>query len=460
MGKGMKSIVCLVGAVALFTMLGCGSSIYHPATPLNQWTWVGGSNTANQAGTYGTQGTPASGNVPGARSNAVSWTDNWGNFWLFGGSGLDSAATQGQLNDLWVDSNNRWTWVSGSSTVNQPGSYGNQGTGSTGNTPGARSNAVSWTDYQSNLWLFGGSGIDSVGIQGQLSDLWVFNRSQWIWVSGSNLANQKGIYGTQGTGAGSNLPGARSNAVSWTDNYGNLWLFGGYGYDSAGTLGQLNDLWVFNGRQWTWVSGSNIVNQAGTYGTQGTGAAGNVPGARSNAVSWTDYYGNLWLFGGAGYDSAGTQGQLNDLWVFNGKQWTWVNGANTVNQAGTYGTQGTGAAGNVPGARSNAVAWVDGGGNLWLFGGTGLDSAGTQGQLNDLWAFNGKQWVWVNGADTVGQSGVYGTQGKTASGNVPGSRADAVSWTDGSGNLWLFGGTGYDSGGAQGQLNDLWAFVR
>jgi hypothetical protein len=54
----------------------------------------------------------------------------------------------------------------------------------------------------------------------------------------------------------------------------------------------------------------------GVYGSQGTAAAGNVPGARYPAVSWTDASGNLWLFGGWGYDSAGTSGYLNDLWMY------------------------------------------------------------------------------------------------------------------------------------------------
>src|ERR1700757_775979 len=91
---------------------------------------------------------------------------------------------------------------------------------------------------------------------------------------------------------------------------------------------------------WSWVGGANVVNQSGVYGTQGTASSSNAPGAREAAVSWTDGSGKLWLFGGGGYDAAGTFGLLNDLWSFDGSNWTWVNGATTVNQAGIYGTQG------------------------------------------------------------------------------------------------------------------------
>ena len=92
---------------------------------------------------------------------------------------------------------------------------------------------------------------------------------------------------------------------------------GGSGYDSAGTtLGQLNDLWKFDGANWTWVYGSNTVNQSGSYGTRGVIGPGHVPGARSFSTAWIDSTNTLWLFGGSGYDSAGILGSLNDLWRY------------------------------------------------------------------------------------------------------------------------------------------------
>ena len=207
--------------------------------------------------------------------------------------------------------------------------------------------------------------------------------NQWTWVSGSNVANASGTYGTQGTAAAANVPGARYSPASWIDASGNHWLFGGSGYDSAGTVGDLNDLWKFDGTHWTWVSGSNTATAKGVYGTQGIAAAANVPGARAYAVSWIDANGNFWLFGGNGYDSAGTSGNLNDLWKFDGTHWTWVSGSNTVNASGVYGTKGAAAAANVPGARGYAASWIDG----WFFGGYGNDSTGAVGDLNDLWKY-------------------------------------------------------------------------
>jgi hypothetical protein len=85
-----------------------------------------------------------------------------------------------------------------------------------------------------------------------------------------------------------------------TDASGNLWLFGGEGYDSTGTYGWLNDLWKYSlsSAQWTWVGGPKTTHATGVYGTQGMAAATNIPGARAYEASWTDANGNLWLFGG------------------------------------------------------------------------------------------------------------------------------------------------------------------
>ncbi len=182
------------------------------------------------------------------------------------------------------------------------------------------------------------------------------------WVSGSNTNNQPGVYGTQGVASGSNIPGARWGGASWIDASGNLWLFGGVGSDAGGSNSRLNDLWRFDGTNWTWVSGSNTNNQPGVYGTQGVASGSNIPGARFGGASWIDASGNLWLFGGVGSDAGGSNGRLNDLWRFDGANWTWVSGSNTNNQPGVYGTPGSLPTSSVPrwsSARTAAAAsWV------------------------------------------------------------------------------------------------------
>jgi hypothetical protein len=364
-----------------------------------QWTLVSGTNAAGSSPVWGQIGVAAPGNTPGSRENAASWTDAAGNLWLFGASPGNLAYLD---NDLWKysPSAGEWTWVGGSNLANQFGTYGTMGQAAPGNIPGGRSGAVSWTDAAGNFWLFGGTGNDSVGTAGVagspgvLNDLWMYNpgTNEWTWMGGSNLANQSGIYGTMGVAAPGNIPGQRFAAVAWTDANGNFWLFGGMYWiptgPGSGVGADYSDLWEYSPstNEWTWMSGSNQIDQFGIYGTEGIASSSNAPGGRFSAVSWSDAKGNLWLFGGYGA-SLGSGGTLNDLWEYSEGQWTWMGGSNGPFQAGVYGTQGTAAPANIPGARNCALGWTDKKGNLWVFGGLGTDSTGTAGWLNDLWEY-------------------------------------------------------------------------
>jgi len=417
-----------------------------------EWTWVGGTEGADLYGIYGTKGVAAPDNVPGAREGSVSWRDASGNLWLFGGY----VGAGGRLNDLWKFDGANWTWVNGSNQINQYGVYGAKGVADSNNVPGSRASAVSWVDSGGNLWLFGGWGY-AASTSGYLNDLWKFDGANWTWVSGSDSAQQYGIYGTKGIADSGNIPGAREGCVSWVDSGENLWLFGGYGYGASSDWGSLNDLWKFDGTNWIWVSGSSSVDQYSIYGTKGVAASSNVPGGRGSSVSWIDGNGNLWLFGGIGYAATGGTWCLNDLWKFDGTNWTWVSGSDSGYQYGVYGTKGVADSGNVPGARYSPVSWVDSSGKLWLLGGWGC-AASTSGCLNDLWKFDGANWTWVSGSDSADQYGIYGTRGVAASTNVPGARDSAISWVDASGNFWLFGGYGDAEADNSGRLNDLWRF--
>jgi len=421
------------------------SPITSVSYTFQQWTWVSGDSTTDEAGVYGT-----SSDKPGARDSSVSWTDPDGNFWLFGGLGYDTDGISGNLNDLWKFDGAKWEMVSGDTAYGQPGEYNEP------YQPGARYWSASWTDTDGNLWLFGGFGLDTNGDEGDLNDLWKFDRSseEWEWVSGYDT------YGQQGE---SDLPGARDSAVSWTDLEGNLWLFGGYGLDMYGEEGNLNDLWEFDttSEEWTLVSGSDAIDEEGNYEPGET----NYPGARYGSVSWTDTEGNMWLFGGAFYYDDGEEYSynFNDLWKFDTatEEWTWVSGSDSPDESGVYGTIGTAGESNMPGARSYSLSWIDSSGSLWLFGGLGYDSSGSYGDMNDLWKFNPSTagWTWVSGSNSAGHSGVYGSKGTPSVSNTPGARTSAVSWIDSDDNLWLFGGYYYDNDdGYEYDLNDLWKF--
>jgi len=451
-------------ATGSFTINAASSSI-------GEWTWMDGSNIVSATGNYGTPGVAAPGNVPSARDTSMTWTDPAGNLWLFGGEGYSPSTDEVLYNDLWQynTSLGEWTWIGGNDTTDALGVYGAQGVAATSNIPGSRAGGATWTDRSGNLWLFGGFNPNIyASVDWWFNDLWEFNPATkaWTWVSGSSSPNASGSYGTIGVASAGNVPGARFAAVHWTDSSGNLWLFGGEGYDSTGAVVQLNDLWMFNPTtgQWTWISGSTTGNAAGVYGKLGVAAPGNVPGGRDGSFSWIDTAGNLWLFGGEGYNNAhpNATNWYNDLWSFNPltREWTWVSGSNSFSSSGVYGVLGTAAASNVPGARYFGTGWADPSGNLWLFSGAGFDSAGNFAWLNDLWEFRPttNEWVWVSGAAGNTEPGIYGALGKPAPINVPGARIGSVNWVDPGGGLWLLGGIGVDANSSQGELNDLWRY--
>ena len=70
---------------------------------------------------------------------------------------------------------------------------------------------------------------------GYENDLWRYrmNDSTWTWMSGSITQNNLGIYGETGRPNRNNIPGGRRYANGWFDcSSQELWLFGGYGYES------------------------------------------------------------------------------------------------------------------------------------------------------------------------------------------------------------------------------------
>lgn len=370
----------------------------------NEWTWIRGSNMPNASGVYGTMGVASAANEPGAREFSASWTDVSGNFWLFGGDGFASTSTFGRLGDLWKynPTTNEWTWMKGFNTVDQNGVYGIVNVSSGSNNPGARYWPCTWEDG-GNLWMFGGMGFPATGnLDGHLNDLWKYNISnnEWTWVAGGTGINTNGVYGTQFTPSTSNMPGGREFGASWKDAAGKFYLMGGIGLASALSPGNgyLNDLWKYdpNTGAWTWLTGASITNQYGQYGTLGVPSTSNTPGGRYGMASWVDLSNNLWLFGGTGWATS-TTSNMNDLWKYNltTHEWTWVKGSNTTNQAGVYGSMAIASPGNIPGARHYITHWKTNTLTLplntqfWLFGGDGIDAAGTgpHSNMNDLWVF-------------------------------------------------------------------------
>jgi hypothetical protein len=348
-----------------------------------------------------------------------------------------------------------------------------------------------------DVWEWTPNSLDASDKANNYSGSYIFT-GKWTAVKNAAVANQGGTYGTLGTSSGG-FPGGRWGAGFCTDAAGNVWMFGGQGFDSTGTLGLLNDLWKYNitSQTWTWMgpTGSDTGQHNGVYGTLGTPGAANAigPGGRQTPVVWADNAGSIWVFGGLGLDSVGTRNSgslngglppgvtpdgalLNDLWKFNigTGTWTWVSGGGATglaNQNGVYGQQLVAATGVFPGSRWSGAGWSDSNGNLWLFGGWGYGStlAMSTGFLNDVWEYHPKtgEWVWWKGTSNVNQNGSYKTPNDPNNYNVPytnntpGGRRGMAFWPqDNLEYVWVFGGQGFDSTSTtNGYLNDFWTYL-
>lgn len=423
---------------------------------VQHYTWMKGAPN-NSLAVYGTIGVGGSGNTPGNQYEGVTWIDQLGNHWLYGGRGYN-ASNFTDLSDLWkyTPGTNNWTWIKGAGSASLAPVYGTLGVSSSGNTPGARSGSASWTDASGNLWLFGG-----MSVSGPLNDLWRYNPSnnQWTWMGGTTTASANPVYGTQTVPSTTNIPRASYNLISWKDPSGNFWLYDGlYG----------NEVWKFNPltAQWAWMSGTStgavmsgmVVS---VFGTQGVSSSSAHPGER-----WTsgvgDAAGNLYIFGGK-VPSGTFTSRGNDLWKYNisTNQWTWISGTQLINHVGTYGTLGVFSNTSVPaGRRGGHALWVDNTNNkLWLFGGDYITLVNVY-SLNDTWCYDLStgQWAWMKGSNVpysgnaADASAVYGTQSMASPSNTPGWRMGATYWSSDPNALWIF------AGNAIGPNTELWKF--
>jgi hypothetical protein len=412
-----------------------------------QWVWLSGDSSGSFLGNFGIQGVPSPNNVPPALYEACEWTDRNGNFWLYGGVGINTNTYAA----LWKYDpiTNEWTWMKGPSSTSFVGNYGTLGVSSPTNLPPCRFTSLSWADEENNLWFYGG--IDGYW-SGNYGDLWKYNigTNEWTWM---DVGQFNPIYGSLGIPDTGNTPGFRGEtAASWhvkSADGENLWLFGG----DNGNGGRKNDLWKYNiqNKTWTWVKGDSSANQPGIYGAREIENSLNVPGGRWVYSKWKDEAGNFWVFGGNN-----NSGAVNDLWRYNPltNNWTWMNGSNYINAPSDYGNQCITTQTNIPGRRyENRIAWTDDNWNFWTFGGT------YPGPMNDLWLYctSINQWVWVSndtGSTTTCNWGVKGVPSPT---NKPGSRWGGISWFNQNGHLYLFGGLGFYAGSSVN--NDLWMYT-
>ncbi|RZA23647.1 MAG: hypothetical protein EOP10_12155 [Proteobacteria bacterium] len=187
---------------------------------------------------------------PGARFGSVGWVDATNSrLYLFGGNGVGSSGTAGDLNDLWYYDivGNTWNFVKGSTTATPTVTYpsvGSIGTPNSTYNPPARRYSTAFTDAGGNFWIYGGFDTNQIFY----GDLWKFTPTSgtanlagdWTWMGGTQ--------GNSPTLSTDPVPVNRHSAAAWA--VGNLvYVFGGLSYPA----GSLNDLWTLNLTNGMWT---------------------------------------------------------------------------------------------------------------------------------------------------------------------------------------------------------------
>jgi hypothetical protein len=204
---------------------------------------------------------------PGARFAAVTWQTTPGSkVYFFGGVNKEEDGSETLFNDMWRYDivTDTYTLLGGHQVASdQVGVYPSTvGKGDESSWPGARSYASSWFDSErQRLYMFGGKGFGTGTINGRLNDLWYYDLAMeiWMWESGSTSVDPYGKYGALAVADSNSIPGGRYGCSTWTDPNGRkLYLFGGLGFNDAGVLGLMSDLWYYDLREraWAWEAGS------------------------------------------------------------------------------------------------------------------------------------------------------------------------------------------------------------
>ncbi len=388
-----------------------------------QWLWVKGDSTQYALGSYGIKYLASPNNNPPARYAAAHWKDLQGNFWMYGGDMHD---------DLWKfnPSTSQWTWMGGSTLLNQAPVYGTLGVPAVLNSPGAvQLTNATWVDNNGDLWMLGGINQSLY----KSNALWRYHiaTNEWTWMAGTNFS-QNASFGPPGIFGSNFTPqGITEDNVTWVDIQNHLWLY----------VSGSSDLWEFNPltKAWAWIKGNHGVSSPGVYAPLKQWAANNLP---PSGVAYCSGMASVqgWLEivvpnPGNGYS--------NELWAYDRNAQMWSLRARTPGANGAYLHHCLPDYIDYP--KKNVDYRVTPGycpNTYWFFGG---DYAG-----NDLWLFNANSasWNWIDGA--LGQTPVFGTKGVSNSYNRPPGGTGNCLWTDNNNNLWVFGVN---------KTNALWQYV-
>jgi hypothetical protein len=280
---------------------------------------ISGTSNIYDSGNYGAVGAESTSYYPSARQSTALWVigqnDNI-DIYLFGGAATIDG-THYFSNELWKFnySTLSWTWLGGSTGVNEVGTYNTLQVFDEKSWPGGRRKAFGFKNSRDEMFLYGyiGCAADCSSTYAALNDVWKYEIStnRWAWWAGSSAQNDlTGYYNTSDPEA---YPAARFDpALTFSTTTDLMWLYGG----TVGASVYAMDLWSFDMRTglWTWFNA--LEQPTVTISTIAFGKYSGSdahPSGRSQATMSMLGDDTLFLFGGVGCDVGSYYGKLSCL---------------------------------------------------------------------------------------------------------------------------------------------------
>eukprot|EP00026_Physarum_polycephalum_P000712 Phypoly_transcript_00713.p1 GENE.Phypoly_transcript_00713~~Phypoly_transcript_00713.p1 ORF type:complete len:1308 (+),score=165.92 Phypoly_transcript_00713:175-4098(+) len=245
--------------------------------------------------------------------------------------------------------------------------------------PSARSDCAAWVSG-TDLWIFGGYGIDQQSDTGFLDDIWKYDTSVDIWqfISGSNSSNSLDS---------ANRPGGRSAGTSAT-NGTHVWFFGGYGPELKGENASFvqPELWQYELSTDSWILLSTSSEWGSFPPTVGAGGPSSVYYPPSRTLSSSVYInGSFFIWGGYNKVNSGVEYIWGDLWEYDTTNdlWFWIHGPYSATPQ-PY-PLGYNSSSYPVGRYNHAYAAVENG--LWIYGGK-AELGESLVDIEDLWFIN------------------------------------------------------------------------
>lgn len=174
-------------------------------------------------------------------SKATHWKSSFNHLWLFGGTTAGGAV----VNAIWKYVGTNWETILpvtpciGFTDNEQP-------------YPNCKVKPLVWIDQSSNFFMYGGLERHFNGMM-ETDDFWKWEDNSWHKLKNKTFSCYSNVlFRLSDYERGNENPSCRANSVTWIDQKGDYWFWGGYSRDQLKA-----DIWSYSNKKgtWTWEGG-------------------------------------------------------------------------------------------------------------------------------------------------------------------------------------------------------------